>query len=280
MPPNLKRIPAYAKRHCIITPLTKRLYKLYPSSDHIATGHTTKSEPRSPEHYKTSVAGMASTDTPKQKPAFRQIRAEYDDKTITVYQAYNDAIADAAVAKQRLDASPLFSRTRMTWVKASWSWMLYRAGYSYKDANQSRILALRMKHEHFLELLSHAHVNEPSVRAGGGNGTEPTAEHKKRQPKTSGLQVQWDPERTPKLGRLEYRSIQIGIRGDVNRRWIDEWIESIEDVTERARELKRAIDAGASDEEIKALCPEEQVYEVPDDLKVLLRMDKNEEDGQ
>jgi ornithine cyclodeaminase/alanine dehydrogenase-like protein (mu-crystallin family) len=42
----------------------------------------------------------------------RQVRARYDDDTITVYQAYGHAIADAALAAGTF-TSP-FSRTRMT----------------------------------------------------------------------------------------------------------------------------------------------------------------------
>jgi hypothetical protein len=88
------------------------------------------------------------------KTPFRQIRAVFTEDTVTVYQAYSSAIADAAVAAQRLNASSSFkSGTRMTWIKPSWCWMLYRAGYSYKDAGQERILALVMKRESFLELL-------------------------------------------------------------------------------------------------------------------------------
>ena len=64
---------------------------------------------------------------------YRQIRALFDDDTITVYQAYSKTIAEAAVREQRLTASPEFSGTRMTWVKPSWCWMMYRSGYSFKD---------------------------------------------------------------------------------------------------------------------------------------------------
>jgi len=58
----------------------------------------------------------------------RQIRAVYDEETITVYQAYSSAIALAAVTEQRLSASPEFSGSRMTWIKPSWCWMMYRYG--------------------------------------------------------------------------------------------------------------------------------------------------------
>jgi hypothetical protein len=52
---------------------------------------------------------------------YRQIRASYDDRTVTVYQAYSASIAKAAVASQKLHASPDFSFRRMTWIKPSLS---------------------------------------------------------------------------------------------------------------------------------------------------------------
>jgi hypothetical protein len=52
---------------------------------------------------------------------FRQIRAKFTPTTITVYQAYNAEIADAAVEHQKLNASHNFSTTRMTWIKPSWA---------------------------------------------------------------------------------------------------------------------------------------------------------------
>jgi hypothetical protein len=47
----------------------------------------------------------------------REIRADYDDATITVYQAYSAAIALPAVRHNRF--VPPFSRDRMTWIKPS-----------------------------------------------------------------------------------------------------------------------------------------------------------------
>ncbi len=48
----------------------------------------------------------------KKVPA-RQIRAVYNDKTIRVYQAYSDLIADSALQHQPF-VSPPFKRERMT----------------------------------------------------------------------------------------------------------------------------------------------------------------------
>lgn len=196
---------------------------------------------------------------------YRQIRALYDTETITVYQAYSPEIALPAVQQQKLSASPAFLSTRMTWIKPSWCWMMYRAGYSYKDARQTHILALKMKHEHFRELLMHAAVVNHDIP---GPLTKEEREQKVR--------VQWDPERDPRLGMLPYRSIQIGIQGDLGRKWTEEWIWGIDDVTDNAREMKRVLDESAEvDEEelrTRGLMPDERVYEVDDELRQLLHM--------
>ncbi|QDS73314.1 hypothetical protein FKW77_006056 [Venturia effusa] len=164
------------------------------------------------------------------KPAFREIRAVYDAEGIIVYQAFNAEIAKAAVETQRLDASPLY-RTRMTWIKPSWCWMLYRSGYSYKDANQSNTLAIKVSHEGFKHLLSISKLD-----GGRANPLD---------------------------------MVRLGIPSNLIRRWIDEWIVGIEDVTERARELRRVLDEEEriEREELvrRGLVLEERVYEVSED---------------
>ncbi|OAA72401.1 ATP-dependent RNA helicase DHX8 [Cordyceps fumosorosea ARSEF 2679] len=199
---------------------------------------------------------------------YRQIRALYDEETITVYQAYSPAIAIAAVAAQRLDASPDFRPGRMTWVKPSWAWIMYRAGYSYKDARQARILALRMKHADFLALL------QRGVLSHGGAGADANAGPARD--RAAEVRVQWDPERDPALRRLPYRSIQIGIPGTLSTLWAREWIVSIEDVTETARSLKRALD---EDPDLslqvlveRGLVPQERPFQVPDTIMTRLDM--------
>lgn len=101
-----------------------------------------------------------------------------------------------------------------------------------------------------------------------------TAEEKKKP-----VRVQWDPERSARIEVLPYRSIQIGISGEVVGKWVAEWIDEIEDVTEVARELKRAIAGGelegVSEEDSvgKGLVPRERPYEVDEGLKQILQMD-------
>jgi hypothetical protein len=188
---------------------------------------------------------------------YRAIRALFDDECITVYQAYNNEIASAAVREQKLSASPSF-QSRMTWIKPSFCWMMYRCGYSYKDANQERVLALRMKHENFEKLLRHACLaHQPHKR--GEN-----------------VIVQWDPERSPRIGRLDYRSLQVGIPATLQKQWVEEWIESISDVTEMARNLKEKLDQdrkiSTSELVDQGLLPYERLYEIPQDIRESLEM--------
>ncbi|UNI14943.1 hypothetical protein JDV02_001520 [Purpureocillium takamizusanense] len=200
---------------------------------------------------------------------YRQIRALYDDDTVTVYQAYKRSIADAAVKEQRLNASPDFRPGRMTWIKPSWAWMMYRAGYSFKDPRQERILALKMKHHHFLALLERGVLSTHKPAAGEPQDTA--------RDRTTEVRIQWDPERTPKLDVLPYRSIQIGVPGSLSTTWAAEWVDSIQDVTETARRLKETIDQrpDISTEELVqlGLVPEERPLAVSRELAVILRMD-------
>jgi hypothetical protein len=73
----------------------------------------------------TTTSAVSEVLSTSSTVPYRQIRAKYDDETITVYQAYSAAIAIPAVKEQKLSASPEFKRGRMTWVKPSWCWMMY-----------------------------------------------------------------------------------------------------------------------------------------------------------
>ena len=160
--------------------------------------------------------------------------------------------------------------------------MLYRAGYSYKDPRQNHILALTMTHEAFKGLLrravlSHgpgAEIHNARKMTENGDGGESV-----RRPKPTEVRVQWDPERTVKLEKLQYRSIQIGIPGDLVPEWV-EGIVKIEDVTDRARDLKGVLDEeddiGLEDLISRGLVPLERVFEVDDELRQLLEMGSDE----
>ena len=202
-------------------------------------------------------------------PPYREIRALYDSETITLYQAYPPSIADPALASQRLDASPAFLMPRMTWIKPSWNWMMYRSGYSFKDANQSRVLATRIPHSLFRDILLEAAV----CRAGGL-----TEEEKKRD-----VRVQWDPERDVWGQGMEWRSLQVGLKGGAKERFV-RGVVGIEDVTGMARGMKSVLDTegdlGVEEMRRRGLVPVERVYEVDDEARGWLEMDVDGEGGK
>ena len=76
----------------------------------------------------------------------KQIRAVFDDKTIRVYQAFPPVIANEAVLGGTFGEH--FSLSRMTWIKPSFLWMMYRCGWAEKSG-QERVLAIDIKRAGF-----------------------------------------------------------------------------------------------------------------------------------
>lgn len=205
----------------------------------------------------------------------KQIRAIHDDSTVRVYQAYNDKIADAALAAQSFRAPldlGLWSNRRMTWIKPSKVWMAYRCGFTkLKDKNQSRVLALDLSRSKFEELLRQATINGHTTT--GDNET--TTKGKKC--RDSSVVVQWDPERqmvvvcnnnskndlyTARIPSV--KSIQIGLRGSAVEALLDpEVVLRISDVTQDFTSALKALQEHDNVETANALLwPEEKEEEM------------------
>lgn len=165
----------------------------------------------------------------------REIRASFTQDTIRVYQAYSDQIADSALQHQTF-VSPPFSMNRMTWIKPSFLWMMYRAGWGYKDEGQRRILAIDISHEGFGWALTHGCPSHPAPEMKHDDWRE----LKDRSP----VRVQWDPERDLHHAPLPYRSIQIGLSGQAVRLYASEWIKAISDITETAHAIYAKVQVG------------------------------------
>lgn len=178
-----------------------------------------------------------------------QVRAVHDARTIRVYQAYNDAIADSAL-KRGTFVSPPFSMTRMTWIKPSFLWMVYRAGWGFKDPGQNRILALDITREGFDWALDHACLSHPPEGMADADWEAMKAAHPVR--------IQWDPERDLH-NPLPHRAIQVGIRDQAVARYVNEWIVGVTDVTPIAHEVHGLVQAGRL-EEARAILPVETAY--------------------
>lgn len=180
----------------------------------------------------------------------KEIRAEYDNNTITVYQAYSREIAMPAIENQTF-VSPPFKMTRMTWIKPSFLWMMYRSGWATKEG-QECILKIKIKREGFEwalknSCLSHFDKNTSSL------------EEWKSIKDKSPVRVQWDPERDLYLNPLDYRAIQIGLSGVAVDKYINDWIVSIEDITFFVKEIRRIVIKGDL-KSARYILPKERKY--------------------
>src|SRR5690348_7893346 len=120
-------------------------------------------------------------------PPQRQVRADYDARTVVVYQAYPSAIADPAVRAGHF--VPPFSFRRMTWIKPSFLWLMHRSNWARK-AGQERILAVRITRDGWEQALSLAVLTAPVPAIHGSAAAWHEAFD------NASVHVQWDPERS------------------------------------------------------------------------------------
>ena len=203
------------------------------------------------------MSGNGSRSAGEATVPYRQVRATYSEQTITVYQAYSDAIADRALAAGTFVAP--FKRERMTWIKPSFLWMMYRAGWGRKPG-QERILAVEITREGFEWALAHACLShyEPEI-----HGSPEAWRASKR---GSPARVQWDPERSLHLEPLPYRAIQIGLSGVAVERYVERWIIGLREVTATAREIHELVIIGDLDG-AQAKLPHEEPYPLPEAIR-------------
>jgi len=178
------------------------------------------------------------------KQEVTKIKAEFDEEGVYFYQAFKPSIADFAVANQRFGGDD-FNPSRMTWIKPSFAWVLYRSGYATKS-DQERILKIKISHEAVSAILAACVCPE----GGATHPPTPIAASSTRSScgRSRGV-VQWDPARditrfdpkNTKVPRrmLRERAIQIGVQGGLSEFYVGSAL-SIEDVTELAREVGAA----------------------------------------
>ena len=180
-----------------------------------------------------------------------EIRAVYSQETIRVYQAYPHDIADEAI---RLGTfGQRFKMDRMTWIKPSFLWMMYRCGWAEKE-NQERVLAIDIKRSAFDYIVQNAVISTYNEDMGI------SYPELKEQINQSEIRCQWDPERDLLGNPLEYRSIQLGLRGQAVHSYVHDWIIKLEDITDYVKELSAKKNSGA---DIRSLLPQEKVYHIP-----------------
>jgi hypothetical protein len=190
-----------------------------------------------------------------------QVRAVHTASTVTVYQAYAPEIGLPAARDGRFPAA--WKVDRMTWIKPSFLWMMYRSRWGTKEG-QETVLAVEITREGFEWALAHACLAhyEP--------GLHPDRATWQRRLKRAPARVQWDPERDLRMQPLRYRSLQLGLAGEAARRYAEEWTVSLTDVTALAHTIHAKVRHGEL-EAARHLLPAERPYPVDDTLLADLR---------
>lgn len=180
---------------------------------------------------------------------------EWDAQGVYVYQAFCDEIADWALEHQQF-GGPKFNTSRMTWIKPSFAWVLYRSGYGSKPG-QNRVLKIKISHTALADLLRQCKC------------VDTNKDTRSKRSADDGIgRIQWDPERDvmsadgrePRM-MLRRRAIQIGLKGRLSEQYVSSII-SIEDVTELSHGVCQAHRSKKKDvmAELKPGLPEERPY--------------------
>lgn len=189
-------------------------------------------------------------------PKHKEIRALYDRKSITVYQAYRPEIAKAAIQAGKF-VEP-FSFNRMTWIKPSFLWMMERCNWAQKSG-QEHVLAITIHREAWEGALQEATLTSPDKKV------YTNREQWRRQFKYSRIHVQWDPERSLRGAKLDHRSLQVGVSRHLIQAYNDEWLLSIEDITPLVHKIHRLCREGKHKIAKKQL-PQERIYPLPKEI--------------
>jgi len=154
----------------------------------------------------------------------RQIIGRKEGDTIVVYQAFNPNIAKYAVEHQRF-GGPHYSFNRMSWIKPEFLWMMYRAGWAAKE-NQQQILAISLPAVHLKTILGQATMSSYDKELFA------TQEAWKFELDKTEVRLQWDPDHDAFGNKVERKAIQIGMKGELLKKFCSEWITGIEDITD------------------------------------------------
>ncbi|HEU5440490.1 MAG TPA: DUF4291 domain-containing protein [Ktedonobacterales bacterium] len=191
-----------------------------------------------------------------------EIRADYDERTIVVYQAYRPEIALPAVEHNRF--VPPFSLNRMTWIKPSFLWMMHRSDWAHASG-QEHVVAVRITRAGWEEALASAVLTSPHTAIYGDS------DEWRRQLEAAPARVQWDPERTLDGQHPTQRAIQVGLSRHFVARYVNEWTADIRDMTSLAQRIHALLRSGDR-ARARTLLPRERVYPVSDDVRRRLGM--------
>jgi hypothetical protein len=197
-----------------------------------------------------------------QQVPVRQVRAVYTPETITVYQGCPVPVALAAAKAGRF--VPPFLRDRMTWLKPSFLWMMYRSQWAAPDT-QERVLAVEMTREGFEWALAHSGLAQYD------HAFFPDRERWAATLNDSPVRVQWEQERSLQLKPLPHRTLRVGLGVEVIDRYVQDWTVDITDVTHQARRIGDLVRRG-DESRADQMLPQERPYPLPAPIAAALHI--------
>ncbi len=183
----------------------------------------------------------------------RQIIGYREDDNIIVYQAFNPQIAGYAVVHQQF-GGPAYSFNRMSWIKPGFLWMMYRSGWAAKE-QQEKILRITLPLVHFKKILEGA-----TFTSYHGEVYDSIDSWRAMLEKTE-VRLQWDPDHDPFGNKEERKAIQLGMKGELLKKFCTEWIVKIEDVTDFVTAVHEKVLSKNMEE---LVVPYEEVIEIND----------------
>ncbi|ETO05722.1 hypothetical protein RFI_31676 [Reticulomyxa filosa] len=195
----------------------------------------------------------------KRVPVGKYITGVFTNEYVIVYQAFNPTIAKSATTHQTFLKCAEYSQDRMTWIKTNFLWMMHRSEWG-KSQNQEHILAIWLKLENFLYLLSNSYLSLYNDQLPYTQREHSTVIKNKK----SRVVVQWDPHHFAIGGDklIDKRAIQIGIKGKPYCDTFHSGILFIEDISD----FVHSIDEQRL-KETSFLIPNETIMSVPDLIK-------------
>lgn len=189
----------------------------------------------------------------------KYILAQYDEKSVIVYQAYRSSIGHFAAENKYFGGE--FSLSRMSWIKPNFLWMMYRCGWATKEG-QEVVLAIKMKREGFETILSNA------IHSSFQNKLYQNQAEWQKALRHSDVRLQWDPDHDPMGNKQQRRAIQLGLSGKTLELYSKQWIIDITDISEFVREQRENIHREHCS---KLVTPLEQIYPLDNELARQLR---------
>ena len=188
----------------------------------------------------------------------KKVFAAFDEEGVYVYQAFKPKIVQVAVELGTFGKG--FGLDRISWIKPSLAWTLQRSKYATKHRMEA-IAQIKIKHESWLEILNQSVETQFVGTYWKDENTWQIAMNK------SDVIHQWDPERDLYGRKLEQAAIQVGIRGEVIKQYVNDFIINVEDVTA----LANSIGVLVKNRKGKLpQVPEEKEYPLPLELKLRL----------